>query len=213
MKTSDENVLGSAIVSDSRSPSARVSFQNEHSSSMPSDAYPYAREMAAKQIENEVIELLHRHAAALSRYAARIVRDKAVAQDSVQEAFLRYFISRVGGQQIENPCAWLFRVVANYLTDCIRKSSSMPAADLKAAAQVSDPRQDVEAGYQQNEAFKLALASLSPRERECMQLRLEGFGYDEIARILRVRPGTVGAMLDRGLKKIRKIGLLPGRQR
>jgi len=89
----------------------------------------------------------------------------------------------------------------------------MPATDLDAAAQVADERQDVEIGYQQSEAFQSALASLSRRERECLQLRLEGFGYDEIARILQIRPGTVGALLARCLKKLRKAGLLPWRKR
>ena len=71
---------------------------------------------------------------------------------------------------------------------------------------VADIRQDVEAGYQKNESYQSALSILSPRERECVQLRLEGFGYNEIADILRIRPGTVAALLARGLKKLRQNG-------
>jgi RNA polymerase sigma factor (sigma-70 family) len=160
------------------------------------------------QIAGEVTELLRQHAAALSCYAAALTQDKAMVQDGIQEAFLRFFITRAQGQRIENPRAWLFRVLRNFLFDCSRKSHSMRAVSLEQAVGLADFRQDVEEGYQHNEVFKCALASLSPREKECMQLRLEGFGYGEIAQILQIRPGTVGALLDRGFRKIRKTGLL-----
>jgi RNA polymerase sigma-70 factor, ECF subfamily len=213
MKTSDENVLGAIIGRKRKTASEQFDSKKKYLSKGLKEDFSYTGEAAAEQIENEVMELLRQHAPALLRYAARVARDKTIAQDAIQETFLRYFIARAEGAQIENPRAWLFRVLANYLTDCIRKSSSMPAADLEEAAQVADMRQDVEARYQQDEVFRCALASLSLRERECLQLRLEGFGYDEIAQILRIRPGTVGALLARSLKKIRKAGLLSGRQR
>jgi RNA polymerase sigma-70 factor (ECF subfamily) len=165
------------------------------------------------RIEDEMTELLRQHAAALSRYGMTLARDRTIVQDGIQEAFLRYFIARIGGQQMENPRAWLFRVFGNYVLDCKRRSKSRPAVDLDAAMQVADLRQDIEAGYQQSETFRRALCSLSPREQQCMQLRLEGFGYDEIAKILRIRTGTVGALLARGLKKIHETGLFSGRQR
>jgi DNA-directed RNA polymerase specialized sigma24 family protein len=44
-------------------------------------------------------------------------------------------------------------------------------------------------------------------------LRLEGFGYNEIADILRIRPGTVAALLARGLKKIQEDGKVKEKQR
>ena len=158
---------------------------------------------SAEQIEKEVNDLVQKHTPALSRYARSLSRDSATVQDGIQEAFLRYFLARSRGQQMDNPHAWLFRVLRNYILDCNRKSSSMHAVDLKAAGHVADMRQDVEAGYQQNEAFRYALATLSPRELECMQLRLDGFGYNEIAQIMQIRLGTVGALLARGLKKFK----------
>jgi RNA polymerase sigma-70 factor, ECF subfamily len=177
---------------------AEQSFEPGH----PSSEY-------AHQIELEVNDLLLKHTNALSRYASGLSWDKTLVQDGLQEVFLRYFTARIRGQKMENPRAWLFRVLRNYLLDCNRKSSTMPAVQLKEAVQIEDRRQDVEAGYQQDETFRHILMSLSAREKECMQLRLEGFGYDEIAQILQIRTGTVGALLARGLKKIRNAGLSP----
>jgi RNA polymerase sigma-70 factor (ECF subfamily) len=163
-------------------------------------------EETAEQIEGEVIDLVHKHTAALSRFAGTMTRDSGSAQDGIQEAFFRYFIARGGGLQVGNPRAWLFKVLRNYLLDCKRKKSLMPAAAIEAAAQVPDNRQDVETDYQENQRFLRALDSLSPRERECMQLRIEGFGYAEIAQILNIRSGTVAALLARGLKKLKASG-------
>jgi RNA polymerase sigma-70 factor, ECF subfamily len=213
MKTSDEDVLRNIMGGKCAPASEPFSAESKYLSLVLSEKCSCIRDASEKQIEDEVMELLHRHTPALSRFAAGVARDKTAVPDAIQEVFLRYFVARAGGQQMENPRAWLFRVLANYLHDCNRKAGSMPAVELDAAAGVADSRQDVEAGYQQNEAFRCALASLSLREKECVQLRLEGFGYDEIARILRIRTGTVGALLARSLKKIRKTGLLSGRRR
>ncbi len=160
-----------------------------------------------EKLEAEVLEMLNKHSSSLSRYAIAMTRDRAIAQDGIQEVFLRYFLIRADGQQIENVRAWLFRVLRNYLVDCKRKDYSRASMDLEAAAQVIDVRQDLEAAYQHHENFRRALSELSPRERECMQLRLEGFGYDEIAQMLEIRSGTVSALLARALRKMRHSNL------
>jgi RNA polymerase sigma-70 factor, ECF subfamily len=161
----------------------------------------------AHQVELEVNNLLQKHTNPLSRYASNLSWDKTLVQDCLQEVFLRYYMARIRGQKMENPRAWLFRVLRNYLLDCNRKSSTMPAVQLKDAVQIEDRRQDVEAGYQHDETFRHILSSLSTREKECMQLRLEGLGYNEIAHVMQIRTGTVGALLARGFKKIRNAGI------
>ncbi len=216
MKILDSENLNDFLISDSISTSEQnctmtgypsiAQLQEEAKPSASAQPSASASAASAEQIEQEVNDLLHKHAGALSRYAGNVSRDKALAQDGIQETFLRYFVVRVRGQKIDNPRAWLFRVLRNYLLDCSRKSGSMPSAELKEAVQIVDLRQDVEAGYQQSETLQRALTSLSPREGECLQLRLAGFGYEEIAQILQIRSGTVGALLARALKKVRIAG-------
>jgi RNA polymerase sigma-70 factor, ECF subfamily len=208
MKTSDENIVGDifpgnglGISKENRSESAFASRQEDLARARRAGVPP-------EQIEKEVIELSRRHAASLARYAASLARDTTVVQDALQEAFLRYFIARVDGQQIENPRAWLFRVLRNYLLDCSRKRISGAEVDLECALGVPDARQDVESEYQRAEIFRRALSTLSPRERECTQMRLEGFDYKEIAHILGIGLGTVGALLARGFHRMREACLL-----
>ena len=45
---------------------------------------------------------------------------------------------------------------------------------------------------------------LSPREMECVRLRAEDLRYEEIAVVLGLQAGTVGALLARAHGKIRK---------
>ena len=46
------------------------------------------------------------------------------AGDAVQEAFLRYFIERSYGRVIQNPRAWLYQLLRNYLTNRINSASA-----------------------------------------------------------------------------------------
>ena len=67
-----------------------------------------------KQLEQELVGLYREHASELSRYAASFSQSRDGAREAVQEIFLRYFIERRYGRQIENPRAWLYHVVRNY---------------------------------------------------------------------------------------------------
>ncbi len=207
MKTYNENALGVPLLCNTSALPDHSHSEHQYSSLL-AEKQVCRSCSSTKQIEEEVVELFYQHTPALSRYAAILSRDTGIAQDAVQEAFLRYFIVRTKGEQVQNPRAWLFRVLKNYIFDCSRKSVSARTANLNEAAEIPDFQQDVEAGYQRTEMFRNAILQLPPREQQCVLLRLEGFSYNEISEILRICSGTVGALLARALKKIRKAGLL-----
>ena len=153
--------------------------------------------------ESEVIDLYQQNAAGLVRFAEGLVRDREMAQDALQEVFLRYFVARNSGQEIQNGKSWLYRVLRNYLLDRVKEAAFKNKASLEEAEtipDVSDPEQE----YLRAFTRKQILEVLAPRELECLQLRAEGFDYKEIAQILSIRSGTVGATLARALSKIRK---------
>jgi RNA polymerase sigma-70 factor (ECF subfamily) len=138
------------------------------------------------------------------RYAARVVRNHEAAQDAVQEAFLRFFIARTAGQQIRQPKAWLFRVLHNHVLDQER-AGSRNEVGLDSLSNTAGSGHDPETDYRRVEALERTLeTALSPREVECVRLRAEGLQYDEIAEVLGMRSGTVGALLTRAHKKMRR---------
>jgi RNA polymerase sigma factor (sigma-70 family) len=155
-------------------------------------------------LELEVAQVYEIYATSLLRYALVTIRNREAAQDAVQEVFLRYFVSRSQGLLIRTPKAWLFRVLRNYLLDCLKSSSVHREIGMESVHLIVDDQQDPEVSYHHRELARRVCNLLAPRELECLRLRNEGFGYEEIADILSVRAGTVAALLSRGQKKIRK---------
>lgn len=86
--------------------------------------------------------------------------------------------------------------------------------DLGTAGDELPSSQDTEADFQRVEISQRALSLVTPREAECLRLRAEGFRYREIAQVLGIEPGTVGALLARAVARIRETleGKPEGRQ-
>jgi RNA polymerase sigma-70 factor (ECF subfamily) len=156
-------------------------------------------------LEQELASLYEQHAAGLLRYAQTVARDSAAAQDAVQEAYLRYFVVRAEGRPVQQPKPWLYRVLRNHLFDVRKASETRREVAIEHAGTATDPAQDPESRCRSSEASERLRRLLAPRELECVRLRAEGLAYSEIARVLSVRPGTVGAMLARAHDKARRI--------
>ncbi len=144
------------------------------------------------------------HAPGLLRYALSMIADTGAAQDSLQEIFLRYFVARSEGQQFLDPKAWLFRVLRNHLLDTLKSSSVKNEIAMDKIDEPRDGWNDPERHYHRAEMARDLARVLAPRELECVRLRAEGLSYDEIAQVLDLRQGTVGATLARAHKKVRR---------
>ncbi len=161
-------------------------------------------DVKGNQLEDEIVQLHKAAFAGLFRYAMAIVKDRELAEDSIQECFLRYFVARKEGQVILNGKAWLYRVLRNRLLD-FRKKASLNDVGIEAAERYPDWQQSPEAHMRRAELSRDLLAPLTARELECLELKIEGLRYQEIAEVLRIRAGTVGAMLSRALKKMQEV--------
>ncbi len=144
------------------------------------------------------------HAPGLLRYAYSMINDTGGAQDALQEIFLRYFVARSEGQQFVDPKAWLYRVLRNHLLDTLKSSSAKNEIAMDKIDDPSDGWNDPERHYHRTEMARDLARVLAPRELECVRLRAEGLSYDEIAQVLDLRQGTVGATLARAHKKVRR---------
>jgi RNA polymerase sigma factor (sigma-70 family) len=155
-------------------------------------------------IEREIAELFEREAGGILRYARGLGLDQGVADDALQEAFFRFFLCRSAGQEIRSPKGWLFRVVHNYVSDQ-RRLGSRNKAGIESLANMAGPAHHSEGGSTVCHLLQgLPQIGLSPREIECVRLRTEDLSYQEIAAVLGLRAGTVGALLARAHGKIRK---------
>ena len=159
----------------------------------------------AGQIEAEVARMYEEHAAKLSRYAAAFAQNQDGARDAVQEVFLRYVIELRYGREIENPRAWLYHVLRNHLLERQRTMAKREVIS-ENLDQLPGAQQNPEGMMHSSEMARDLAASLTTREFECLRLRAEGMEYAEIAAVLRIRIGTVGALLARVQKKLRSAG-------
>lgn len=155
------------------------------------------------ELDQEVIRLYEVYAEGLLRYAMTMGRDRELARDAVQDCFFRYFLYRQERNEVANPKAWLFRVLRNSLLDRLRAHSNRAEVELDLLSQHADSRPGPEALYDAHQFAQQVPKLLAPREWECLRLRAEGLRYDEIADVLGIRPGTVGALLNRALLKLR----------
>jgi RNA polymerase sigma factor (sigma-70 family) len=123
-----------------------------------------------------IADLLDRHAAALALYAAQWT---AAADDCVQEALIE--LARQPSAP-ENPAAWLYRVVRNRALNAARAARRRTAHEQAAAHTERGPHRTSAA-----EKLELtdALATLDPREREIVVLRVWGqLAWQEIADVV-----------------------------
>lgn len=159
---------------------------------------------ATRDLEQEVVRNYELYAPALLRYGRSLAPNEDGAKDAVQETFLRYFMERRYGRQIENPRAWLYLVLRNFLFERFRKEQKYERAE-ESLDHVPDHHEDPE-GRLYREALARELTEvLTERERECLRLRVSGRGYAEIAEVLGIRAGTVGALLGRAQGKMRRM--------
>jgi len=165
----------------------------------------------AEFAEREVTSLYLERAAEFRNYAIALVHDEELALDALQEAFMRYYEALCDGARIHAPRAWLYRVLHNYLSDRLKEYRVRHETSIEHIPVRFCRREDVEDTCLRHEMLGLVRKTLTAREYACFRLRSDGMDYAEIAAALRVRSGTVGAMMSRSVRKMRiALGLAEG---
>lgn len=140
------------------------------------------------------------------RHAARVLGDRAEAEDLAQEAMLRLWKAaadwRADGEA--KPATWLHKVVANLAIDRIRRSGrSVELGD----DDFADAASGVEARLQDDDrmgALDRALATLPERQRQAVVLRhIEGLSNPEIAEALGIGVEAVESLTARGKRALK----------
>lgn len=145
-------------------------------------------------------------------FAARLLGDRAEAEDVTQEAMLRLWKIAPDWRQGEaRVTTWLYQVVRNLCTDRLRKRRNIGLDD------ISEPLDDAPSAMQvlqdtgRAQALAQALAALPDRQREAVVLRhIEGLSNPEIAEILEISTEAVESLTARGKRAL--TALLAGRR-
>ncbi len=165
----------------------------------------YTQAQKVKIFDNEFLP----HIDSMYNFAYRLTFDEDDAKDLVQDTYLKAFRFIQSFEQGTNAKAWLFRILKNSFINDFRKKSKQPAkvdyqevetyynSDDVDSAITTDLRVDAVQDMLGDEISN-ALNSLDVDFRTVIILcDLEGFKYDEMAKILDIPIGTVRSRLHR----------------
>jgi RNA polymerase sigma factor (sigma-70 family) len=139
-------------------------------------------------------------------YAIGIVRRRIVAEEIVQEAFLR--LQKVE-EQVENPRGWLYRSVRNLALNHLRDSREETNLDPEVTLAEENLPSDVLARSEAIGTVRMLLAEMPEDDRALIKLKYnDDLKYQEISKRTGMTVGNVGFRLHHVLK-----GLLDGLQR
>ena len=149
--------------------------------------------------------LIEAHSQDLYKYALWLCKDKAMAEDVMQEAFLRAWKSLDSLREAKAAKGWLFTIFRReHARQFERKQFDYQ--DVEQMDTIADSKQ---LGYDDSpEAFALrnALKRLPAEYREPFEMQvLGGFSCDEIASILGISASAVMTRLFRARKKMRSL--------
>lgn len=136
-----------------------------------------------------------------------LTRDRFVAEDLVQEVFLKVWLRRETIHEVENFGGWLRTVSVHTVYKYIVRAKKEKFRDEKWWHEMGLDNQLQDASEQESyfqELLSLAFERLTPRQKETFNLvKKQGFTREEAAKQLGISVETVKTNLERAMKSIR----------
>lgn len=167
----------------------------------------------AKSDENAFRLLFSRYRHKIFYIARKLLQSDSLAEDVLQEIFLKIWIHREQLPEVINFKAYLNTITRNHVYNTLRKVAN----EEKLIGGLAIRNNSVAAGTEQSAAFQTlsyqelqsalqkAIASLTPQQRKTFELsRLEGLRHEEIASLLNISKETVKKHISEALHTIRR---------
>jgi RNA polymerase sigma-70 factor (ECF subfamily) len=153
--------------------------------------------------DEEFAAFYRRSAPSLRAYLWRVSSDSALADDLMQESYLRFLCSSHPDDGEVACRRYLFRIATNLLRDHWRRPKHTPIEDI--------PEELVSAAmdagrFESQTVLGPALARMKPRERQLLWLaHAEDYTHHEIAEITGLGTTSIRLLLFRARRKIAKL--------
>jgi RNA polymerase sigma-70 factor (ECF subfamily) len=173
---------------------------------------------AAPPEAETIEELFNALESPLLNYALRLAGELSVAEDIVQEAFMKLHAQF---EQVREPRRWLYRTVHNLALNHRRDFAKIISLDSKTEENENNDATDPQPLPDEQIArlegiglIRLGLAGLDKRSREVLRLKFtENLSYKEIAARTGLKTGHIGYLLHHALKtmaeELAKNGVVP----
>lgn len=169
--------------------------------------------LAARSEESALAELYDRYGRVAYGLALRVLRDRALAEDAVQEAFLAVW--RTASKFVPErgkASTWILTLVHRRAVDAVRREQRRRADSLERAPEPSVEGADEDAWLRlQRERVQEALRRLPDAQREALELAYYGgLSQSELAERLGQPLGTIKSRMFGGLSRLRELLGEPG---
>ena len=153
--------------------------------------------------------LVKRHHAAAYRVAVSLVRQDDLAQDVVQDAFLKAFRALEGFRADASFRTWLLTITANEARGALRRLGRRRETALEDAGPVAgdelDPAEAAVVGEEASRARSM-LERLPEKQRLSVSLRIEeGLSFREIGEVIGSSEGAARVNYFHGIRRLREL--------
>lgn len=173
----------------------------------------------AKGDQDAMVVLLERYSAYALRIAYSTLKDRAEAQDIVQETFLKLYqtADRFDSQK-GSLLTWLFRLASQAAFD---RKEYLRARQFYTVLDIEQAETELPCEYngslhlapqEQEHLLHEVFAMLNPAQRQAIELKLEGYTAEQAAVRSGISSSTSENNLYRGLKKMRDLIVKTGRK-
>lgn len=153
--------------------------------------------------------LYHRHTNKVFGYLSKKLKNKEMAEDVLQETFLRLHRFRAKYDSSFPFMPWLFTLCRNAMIDRLRSQASLIEESHEDFATIVDTAIAPESQtINDTPAFNIGELphSLSANEQEVLTLRFgQDFSFDKIAKSLGIRPPAARKISQRAIEKLRRL--------
>jgi RNA polymerase sigma-70 factor (ECF subfamily) len=163
------------------------------------------QDIAACGLDEEQFRAFHaKTARPLRAYLVRLCRDRALADDVLQDAYLRFLSARLPPESDDaRRRNYLYRIATNLLRDHFRRRKARGDADWPEAIDEIAADDRAAEQFATGRDVTRELDRLKPKERQMLWLAyVERFSHKEIAEIVGFTPGSVRPLLFRAKQKL-----------
>jgi RNA polymerase sigma-70 factor (ECF subfamily) len=168
---------------------------------------PVVSRLAAGPVDARVsvLEVYETEHLDLFRYLRATVRDPLVAEDLLQDAFLRLVRECASGHPPTDPRAWLYRVATNLAISGARRTRSATRTLQAIHPDELDARspESVALEVERDEELRTALAGIAPEARAALVLASHGFSAREIGAAVGRSEAAVRTLICRARLRLR----------
>ena len=150
--------------------------------------------------------------APLLAYLTRATKNAALAEDVLQEAYVRLLNAPPRDMRPESLRSWLLTTATRLLRDHWRQHRrycwwpwSSDLGDEQGPAEPASPEPPADLQAQERQLIACGFSGLSPRQRSLLWLAyVEGLDHAELARALGLRQGSVKVLLHRARQRMQQ---------